>query len=45
MKDITKFVGLDVYQDTMVVGVAEREGRRGRYLGTIPHRAKRSASS
>ena len=40
MKDITKFVGLDVHQDTIAVGVADRGGGRGRYWGTIPHRAE-----
>ena len=38
MKDITKFVGLDVHKDTIAVGVADRDGGRGRYWGTIPHR-------
>jgi len=38
MKNITKFVGLDVHRDTIAVGVADREGGRGRYWGTIPHR-------
>lgn len=38
MKDTTKFVGLDVHQDTIAVGVADRKGGRGRYWGTTPHR-------
>jgi transposase len=38
VKDIRKFVGLDVHQDTIAVGVADGDGGRGRYWGTIPYR-------
>ncbi|WPD18543.1 hypothetical protein [Thermaerobacter composti] len=40
MKDITKFAGLAVHQDTIAAGVADREGGRGRYWGTIPRRVE-----
>lgn len=40
VKDITKFVALDVHQDTIAVGVADARGGPGRYWGTIPHRVE-----